>query len=372
MNPLCQVTIEFKTLADLKSLIDKCGAGTAIISERFTTDIWRITGNCENAVDRGSAWISRVSANPTQASIIDAIKGLNGADVSGIIAIGGGSSIDLAKTLSAFYYLFNKKAPTVDDINSAMVNKSYASSNMTVDITAVPSTSGTGSEVTKWATVWDIDKSQKYSIDDVSMYAKKALIIPELTVSLPAKLTLATALDALCHASEAFWAKATTPIVGDIACRAVDIIMENLKPCLNDLENLHYRERLASGSVLAGIAFSQTRTTACHSISYPITMRYGVMHGLACALTLDPVSKINRGAFANSSLLFDIYKRHGGLKSWLDDVCSGIADLSLRSFGVGEEEIMSIAEAAFTKGRMDNNPVDLTRDEVYDILRQVF
>ena len=189
---------------------------------------------------------------------------------------------------------------------------------------------------------------------------------------MPPKLTLATALDALCHASEAFWAKATTPIIGDIACRAIDIIMENLKPCLNDLQNIYYRERLACGSVLAGIAFSQTRTTACHSISYPITMRYGIIHGLACALTLYPVSMLNKGAFPNSSLLYDTYKRHGGLKTWLDDVCSGVVNLSLKGFGIAEEDIGSITEAVFTKGRMDNNPVDLKPEQVYDILKQVF
>ena len=372
MNPLCQVIIEFGTLEDLKKLIESRGNNTAIISDRFTCEIWGISGNCENAAERGCVWISVVPANPTQENIIDAIGELNGAEISEIIAIGGGSSIDLAKALSAFYYLFDKKIPSVQDINSAMESKSYAPCHRPIGIIAVPSTSGTGSELTKWATVWDMDKSQKYSIEDASLYAKKALIIPELTVSLPAKLTLATALDALCHASEAFWAKATTPITGDIACRAIDIIMENLKPCLNDPQNLRYRERLACGSVLAGIAFSQTRTTACHSISYPITMRYGVMHGLACALTLDPVSKLNRSSIPNAGLLFDTYERHGGLKTWLGDVCSGIVDLSLKGFGIREEEIGSIAGAAFTKGRMDNNPVELTLDQVYDILRQVF
>ena len=272
MNGLCPVEIKFENLDYLKKLISK-SRGAVVIAERSTSDLWGLTPTIESA---GVIWIDSIPSNPTQREVVNALKAVGDAEPNLIIAVGGGSSLDLAKALIAFRYMFEGGKATIEDITKAITSKSYTAEHRMIDIIAVPSTSGTGSEVTKWATIWDVDKVSKFSIECSSLYARQALIIPELTASMPASLTLATALDALCHASEAFWAKQTTPLVKEIACRAVDIIMTNLGPALRSPADIRLRRKLAAGSVLAGIAFSQTHTTACHSISYPITMKYNV------------------------------------------------------------------------------------------------
>lgn len=370
MNELCPIEIKFADINYLKDLLRGAGENTVVISERHTSDLWGITPDIEG--NGALVWIDSVPANPTQADIVSALLAVGEREPGVIIAIGGGSSIDLAKALSAFRFLFGGEMPTTGMITDAIKSKSYAAPHRMIDIIAVPSTSGTGSEVTKWATVWDVNKVSKFSIECRSLYPKQALIIPELTASMPPKLTLATALDALCHASEAFWAKQTTPLVQELSHRAIDIIMTNLKPALIAPADIKLRLNLAKGSILAGIAFSQTHTTACHSISYPITMAYGVMHGLACALTLDAASGINRPAVGEADMLFEVYEKHGGLKAWLDDVSEGIVKLSLSGLGIPREAIADITKNTFTKGRMDNNPVDLTEEQVAAILESVY
>ena len=120
--------------------------------------------------------------------------------------------------------------------------------------------------------------------------------------------------------------------------------------------------------MLAGLAFSQTRTTACHSISYPMTMLYGVPHGLAAAMTLAQVAEKNRGHFENDGELFAVFAPYGGIQHWLDTVCGGVVSLRLSGFGIAPDQIETLAEHSFTGGRMDNNPVDLTGEDVRTIL----
>ena len=148
--------------------------------------------------------------------------------------------------------------------------------------------------------------------------------------------------------------------------------MTNLPNVLGVPDNITLRTAMSQGALLAGIAFAKTRTTACHSISYPITMQYGIEHGLACALSLDAVSKINREKTKLADMLFEVFQKHGGLQNWLDKTCEGIVKLRLSYFNVPKEGIDKIVEGTFTKGRMDNNPVDITPEQVKEILLSVY
>lgn len=135
---------------------------------------------------------------------------------------------------------------------------------------------------------------------------------------------------------------------------------------------LSLRTAMCRGALLAGLAFAQTRTTACHSIGYPITMQYGEEHGLACALTLDAVSKINREKTVLADELFELLEKHGGLRHWLDQTASGIVSLRLSAFSIPKDGIDQIVQGTFTKGRMDNNPVDISPEQVKGILLSIY
>ncbi len=372
-NPLCSCETAFANLSQMKQrLLSLEAKHLLLIMGKDAADWWDLHSFIGQLGERYTFhWIQTDVANPDQNDVKDALAQVGDAALDVIVAIGGGSVIDLAKAVSAFYDPKKNASYTVEEITEAIKTKSYRNKTDFVDIIAVPSTAGTGSEVTQWATVWDCSKTSKFSIDAPQLKPVLALIVPDLTMTLPKKLVLSTALDAVSHAVEAFWSKHTNPLVKDLSLESVRVITSNLKAALSDLQNASLREKLCRGSLLAGLAFSQTRTTACHSISYPLSFLHGVPHGFAAAMTLSQVAYINREKTANYDELEAVFAPFGGIQSWIDGVCDGILQLRLHSFGIGEEDIPNIVHHAFTAGRMDNNPVDLTEGDVQRILQNI-
>lgn len=283
-----------------------------------------------------------------------------------IIAIGGGSSIDLAKAISALYEYKEM------DVLELLKDKEYLSNENPIPIIAVPTTAGTGSECTKWATIWDFDNSKKYSIDAEYLYPTEAWLVPELTQTMNSKMTLATGLDALAHAMESYWSRPSNAYTRVLARDSIRIIKKYLPLALEDLDNLEYRKQMLMGSFFAGLAFSNTRTTACHSISYPLTMMFGINHGFAAAITLFEVLKRNWEFLKEKELFLDAWDAEdlNDIEKWFDDVSDN--GLKLSSFGVKYEEIPDIVKLATTGGRMDNNPIVFDEEEIEDILKSVF
>ncbi|RYY98251.1 MAG: iron-containing alcohol dehydrogenase, partial [Comamonadaceae bacterium] len=154
---------------------------------------------------------------------------------------------------------------------------------------AVPTTAGTGSEVTPWATVWDQAAQKKYSLHLPQTWPGIALIDPELMLSLPASVTLQSGLDALSHALEAIWNVNANPVSDTFAVAAVHDIFATLPALMGALDDVALRGRMALAALKAGMAFSNTRTALAHSISYEMTLRHGLPHGIACAFPLPLV-----------------------------------------------------------------------------------
>ena len=150
----------------------------------------------------------------------------------------------------------------------------------------VPTTSGTGAEVTPFATVWDQRANKKYSVTGDHVIPDQVLLDPELTLSLPEQETLYTGLDAISHALESLWNVNRSPISSGFAIQALELAQTALPQVLKTPSDLQARRTMQEASVLAGMAISQTRTALAHSISYPLTSHYGVPHGLACSFTL--------------------------------------------------------------------------------------
>lgn len=215
-----------------------------------------------------------------------ALAGL-GARPQAIVALGGGSVIDAAKVLAAGAGGF---APVRRFLETGETGE--GSDALTwLPIVALPTTAGTGSEVTCWATVWDKRANRKHSLSRPWLYPEQALVDPELTYGLPPSLTVSTALDALSHALEAIWNRQANPVSSQLAVAAARDILEHLPVLMNDLGSADLRERLSRAALMAGLAFSNTQTALAHSLSYPITLRHGVPHGLACSFTLPLVMR---------------------------------------------------------------------------------
>lgn len=316
--------------------------------------------------------VDSVRSNPTVLDVWASLEtgGIVVPDI--VVAVGGGSSIDMAKALVALWYL-RVQGSSSSQVLSSIRSREYFDYRQAIPILAVPTTAGTGSEVTRWATIWDSENRAKLSIEATWICPSVACIVPEFTITMPRRLTLSTGLDALCQAVEAYWARSSNPMVREVSKTSIRLIVEYLPKTLSDGRDLAAREKMCLGSLFSGLAFSQTRTTACHSISYPLTLQFGVEHGLACALTLPKVMEVNLSATQEpEELLRSLGVADSeGLQAWLDSVSNGILRLRLSTFGIGEKDIPLLVEGSHTLGRMHNNPVEIDGDGLGRILRSL-
>ncbi len=180
-----------------------------------------------------------------------------------IIAIGGGKILDVAKSAT----ILTTNAGLVEDF----VKKKKFIKNKAIKLIAIPTTAGTGSEVTPWATIWGED-GKKYSLSHQKyMFPYIALIDPSTTDYLPAKVTAESGIDAICQSIEAYWNINHNPISDNYALKSIKLIISNLEKAVIS-GNKKYRDQMMLGSLLGGLSFSNTQTTICHAISYPITI----------------------------------------------------------------------------------------------------
>lgn len=201
-----------------------------------------------------------------------------------VIAVGGGSAIDTAKAL-----IVGTASGTFDELLALLASgKPFVPARSKVLI-AAPTTAGTGSEVTPWATIWDSASLKKYSLHLECTWPKVAIIDPQLMLTVPGSVTVSTGLDALSHALESVWNINANPISDTFAISAIEDILESLPLLQRDLSNPQLRSRMALAALKAGLAFSNTKTALAHSISYEMTLHYGLPHGIACSFKLPLV-----------------------------------------------------------------------------------
>jgi phosphonate metabolism-associated iron-containing alcohol dehydrogenase len=205
-----------------------------------------------------------------------------------IVALGGGSVIDSAKVFAAAGGDFKK-------VIRYLESQTGGEQLSATPIIAVPTTAGTGSEVTCWATVWDEANEKKYSLARPNLYPTHAVIDPRLMLGKPRALTISTGLDALSHALESLWNVNNNPVSANHAVSSARHVLDVLPKLVRDLGNIELRSRMAMASLFAGLAFSNTKTAIAHSMSYPITLRHGIPHGIACSFSLPMVLRSVQG-----------------------------------------------------------------------------
>lgn len=235
---------------------------------------------------RPAVVIDSIAPNPDYPMLHAACRQFAATEVAPrvILALGGGSVIDAAKVIAA-------GAGGFEPVRAYMEGTGDASALTAVPIVAVPTTAGTGSEVTSWATVWDRESGRKRSLAHQSLYPTDAVIDPDLMTGMPGGLTISTALDALSHSLESIWNINANPVSTNHAVFAARELMEHLPRLVQDLDNRALRMRIARAALFAGLAFSNTKTTLAHSISYPITLRHDMPHGFACSFSLAMVMR---------------------------------------------------------------------------------
>ena len=284
----------------------------------------------------------------------------------GVIAIGGGSTMDLAKV--AIAYLSTEKM----NIHKLIEYKeNYVK---TIPSIFLPTTHGTASEVTMWGTIWNTDEKKKYSISHPNLYPSVAILDGNLTLTLPIDISLITVLDALSHSFESIWNKNSNPKSTAYAINAICMILSNVDLLKSNPLNLKVRQKLLEGSNLAGQAFSNTATSAAHSISYPLTIHYGIPHGVASSITLLSLLEIN-GEFIKEPLdkiCNNLELTYIELKQKINSIPKNIVPFTLKEWKIPVNQLPMLASESFTKGRMENNVVDLSIDDVLGILQKLY
>jgi len=308
---------------------------------------------------------SDFSSNPNFEDCSKAIRYFNNRLYDGVIAIGGGSAMDLAKVIIAYlcleksniYELICYKEDYPKDIPSIFL----------------PTTHGTASEVTMWGTIWNIKEDKKYSISHPSLYPNVAILDGSLTLTLPMRISITTVMDALSHSLEAIWNKNANKISTDYAVSAICTILENIK-ILKDLpNNISVRKKLLGASTVSGLAFSNTKTAAAHSMSYPLTLHYGIPHGIASSISLIPLLNINRESIKEplDMICNNLGLTYNELVKMIINIPKNILPYKLEAWGVPKNQLPNLARESFTKGRMDNNIVNLNIDDVLMILNDI-
>ena len=204
------------------------------------------------------------------------VKYLQDGKYDGVIAIGGGVIMDCAKIAAAVA------------VNGGIAEDYLVSNTRKIEskgffYIAVPTTSGTGSEVVPWGVVWG---DMKYSLSSPEyMFPDVAIVDPALTDTCPKYITATSGIDALCQAIECYWNNNHNSVSDTHALKSIETILESLERAVNN-PNEDVRNKMAWGSLKGGLAFSNTGTTICHAVSYPMTIHWGVAHGQATSITL--------------------------------------------------------------------------------------
>lgn len=274
------------------------------------------------------------------------------ADCDTVFALGGGSAIDTAKAL-----IVGTTSGRFDELLELLATGQSFVPAHCKRLVAAPTTAGTGSEVTPWATIWDAQRQKKYSLHLDCTWPATAIIDPELMLSVPAGVTVSTGLDALSHALESIWNHNANPISDTFAISAIEDILDCLPRLRTDLGNRELRARMALAALKAGLAFSNTKTALAHSISYEMTLRYGLPHGIACSFTLPLVLGLawGRDAARDQTLRkvfgHDLDKAQARLRSFLHSL--GVKT-EFGDYGVTEAEAEAMIDFAMQGARGRN------------------
>ena len=300
-----------------------------------------------------------IRPNPTLANVNDCAAFLRETSADCVVALGGGSVLDCAKAAAAL--------PAADDI-SDYADGAKAFDSPGLPLLAVPSTAGTGSEVTCIAVLSDEANGRKAPLASPYLYPAYAVVDPLMTLSVPPKVTAESGMDALSHALEAMWSVHHNPVSDAVAARSARLILEHLEAACMDGQSIAARTAMSEGALLAGIAFSQARTAGVHACSYPLTMAYGLSHGAACAFTLAAFARRFGGDIAPKLGC----KGANALAEKIHALC-GVLRLprTLGEAGIPEEALPQLSMDCHKHPMMQNNPVPMDAGAVLTLFKEL-
>lgn len=295
-----------------------------------------------------------------------------------VVALGGGSVIDAGKALAA---LITNRAPVREYLE--VVGKGAPLGEAPVPFIAVPTTAGTGAEVTRNAVLLAEEERVKVSLRSARMLPTAAILDPVLTVSLPPSVTASTGLDALTQCIEPFVSPFATPLTDAVAREGMQRAARALPRAVREPGDLEARGEMLIAAACSGIALANARLGAVHGIAAPLGGLFPVPHGVACARLLPMVVRANVRALSVRApgapalaryeevarlLTGDASARADDLAPWLASLVDSLPIPSLSSFGVRTHDLPRVAAAARAASSMKGNPVVLSQAELEALL----
>jgi alcohol dehydrogenase class IV len=326
------------------------------------------------------AWsvFSDTVSDPTTAVIEVGVERLRAGDYDSLVAIGGGSSIDTAKGMSVLYAnggrMRDWKVP--NDIPESGP-----------PIVAIPTTAGTGSEVTRFTVVSDTETDEKMLIAGLACCPLAAIVDYELTLTMPLRLTADTGIDSLTHAIEAYVSRRASPYTDGLAKNAMGLIAGNIRTACAAPDNHAAREAMMLGATTAGMAFSNSSVALVHGMSRPIGAFFHVPHGLSNAMLLPAITAFSAPAalerYADCARAMGVSEAGEGSQSavarLIDELRRLNDDLKVpspRAYGIDraryDELLPVMASQALASGSPQNNPRVPSSEEIIELYRRVF
>jgi alcohol dehydrogenase class IV len=316
-----------------------------------------------------------VEADPRYEIVADCVDMIRREHADLIIGFGGGSPIDIAKVSAVM-------AKNEDPISEYFGIDLIPNAGLSTLI--IPTTAGTGSEVTPIVILSDHTEKLKKGIVSHHLFPSAALLDPELTLGLPAHVTAATGMDALIHAVEAFTSKNATSITDMLARQAMGLIAKNIRTAYTEGRNLVARSNMLEGSLLAGMAFCNAGVTAVHAFAYPIGAEFHISHGVANSIMLGPVMEFNQlGNPAKFARIAEYlgeniagFSEREAAQAAVKAMRTLAVDLKipghLSEFGIKDKDIPELAAGVMKVTRLlANNPRELTQKDAEAIYRSV-
>ncbi|HEY0289622.1 MAG TPA: iron-containing alcohol dehydrogenase [Pseudomonas sp.] len=318
----------------------------------------------------------QVKPEPEISIVEDCTRAYREGGHDGLIGLGGGSAIDIAKGVAAFA---NHEGPLAELFGVDLVKRKGPA------LIAIPTTAGTGSEVTNVAIFSDKEAQLKKGIVSDYLLPDVALVSPIMTLTCPRSVTAASGVDALVHAIESYLSVNASPITDAIALGAIKLIAKALPKAYANPSNLQAREDMATASLMAGMAFGNAGVGAVHALAYPLGGRFNIAHGVSNALLLPYVMAWNKMAcverFRDIAEAMGVRVAHLSDKDAADQAVQAMTDLcvavdipsGIRSFNVPEDAIPEMAiEASKIERLMRNNPRKLTAADIEKIYRSAY
>lgn len=280
-----------------------------------------------------------------------------------LVAVGGGSPIDCAKAIA----VLTTHGGAVRDYEG----RDKVSGNV-LPLIAIPTTAGTGSEVTFSSVITDTEEGFKFTVKHPCMAPRIALLDPQMTITMPPGLTAATGMDALTHAIEGYTAKVSEPLADATALYAIELVTKYLKTAVFEGNDMEARAGMLLGSVLAGIAFSHSDVASVHCIAEALGGKYDTAHGVCNAVVLPAVMEYNmdycRERYARIALAMGITadSAEDGARRAVEAVKQLAVDVNLPSFGsfgVRAADIEELAFKSFVNGSNADNPRPMSKDD---------